>query len=47
MHDSTVNPLSSKTGEIVFEVPEAVHGSEDELQIHFISGGDIVKFKIR
>jgi len=47
MHDSTVNPLSSQTGEIAFEVPEAVYDSEDELQLHFISGNDVVKFKIR
>lgn len=47
MHDSTVNPLSSQTGEIVFSVPETVHSSEDEIQIHFISGKDTVKFKIR
>lgn len=47
MHDTTVNPLSSQTGEIAFEVPEAVYASEDELQIHFISGNDAVKFKIR
>ena len=47
MHDSTVNPLSSQTGEIVFEVPKAVHKSKDELQIHFTAGNDIVKFKIR
>lgn len=47
MHGSKVNPLSSQSGEIAFEVPEAVHASEDELQIHFLAGNDVVKFKIR
>lgn len=47
LHDSTINPLSSKTGEIAFEVPETVASSEDELVIQFISGSDVVKFKIR
>ncbi|MCI9447481.1 MAG: DUF4352 domain-containing protein [Lachnospiraceae bacterium] len=47
MHGSKVNPLSSQSGEIAFEVPEAVHASEDELQIHFLAGNDVIKFKIR
>lgn len=47
MHGSKVNPLSSQSGEIAFEVPEAVHASEDELQIHFLSGNSVLKFKIR
>lgn len=47
LHDSTVNPLSSQTGEIVFEVPEAVASSEDELLIRFTSGNDTVQFKLR
>ncbi len=47
LHDSTINPLSSKTGEIAFEVPETVAGSTDELILEFISGSDAVKFKIR
>ena len=47
LHDATINPLSSQSGEIAFEVPETVHASADELQLHFISGNDVVKFKIR
>lgn len=47
IHDSTVNPLSSVTGELVFEVPETVSASEDELQLHFEAGKDTLKFKIR
>ena len=47
LHDTSINPLSSKTGEIVFEVPEAVTSSEDELIIEFSAGQDSVKFKIR
>ena len=47
IHDSTVNPLSSQDGEIIFQIPDSVSESEDELQLHFISGNDIVIFKIR
>lgn len=47
MHDSSINPLSSKSGEIAFDVPESVATSTDELIIEFISGNDSVKFKIR
>lgn len=47
MHDSSINPLSSKSGEIAFDVPESVATSTDELIIEFISGNDTVKFKIR
>lgn len=47
LHDQTINPLSSKTGELAFEIPEAVAGSTDELFIQFSSGNDSIKFKIR
>lgn len=47
LHDSVINPLSSRTGEIVFEIPSSVAESEDELTIQFSSGNDAVKFKIR
>ena len=47
LHDSTVNPLSSQTGEIAFEIPETVASSTDELIISFISGNDVVNFKLR
>ena len=47
LHDSTVNPLSSQSGEIAFEIPETVASSTDELIISFISGSDVVNFKLR
>lgn len=47
LHDSTINPLSSQTGEIAFEIPSTVSDSEDELLIQFSSGNDLIKFKIR
>lgn len=47
MHDSTVNPLSSKDGEIAFDIPEVVANSEEELLLQFTSGNDTVTFKIR
>lgn len=47
LHDSTINPLSSRTGEIVFEIPSTVAESEDELLIQFSLGNDIIQFKIR
>lgn len=47
LHDSTINPLSSQTGEIAFEIPSTISDSEDELLIQFSSGNDLLKFKIR
>lgn len=47
LHDSKVNPLSSQTGEIAFDVPETVASSQEELLIQFTSGNDSVKFKLR
>lgn len=47
MHDSTINPLSSKTGEIVFNISEVVANSEDEILLQFNSGNDTIQFKVR
>ena len=47
LHDSSINPLSSQTGEIAFEIPSTVADSADELLIEFSSGNDKIKFKIR
>lgn len=47
LHDKTINPLSSKNGELAFEIPNNVANSKDELFIQFKSGDDSVKFKIR
>lgn len=47
MHDSTINPLSSKEGDIAFEVPDTVINSTDPLIVQFNSGSKNVKVKIR
>lgn len=47
LHDSTINPLSSQSGEIAFEIPEAVVNATDEILIRFYSGDDMAIFKVR
>lgn len=47
LHDSSINPLSSRSGEVVFEIPESVASASDEVIIKFISGEDSISFKIR
>lgn len=47
LHNTSINPLSSKTGEIVFEIPEKVSESDDELLLQFMTSSDSLKFKIR
>ncbi len=47
MHDSTINPLSSRAGEVAFQIPESVASDSGELLIEFRCSGDSVKFKLR
>lgn len=47
MHDSVINPLSSKDGEIAFVVPNSVINAEDELLVKFSSNNDFIIFKLR
>lgn len=47
LHDSTLNPLTSIDGEIVFSVPEKITSSKEELLLVFFVGEDSVTFKIR
>lgn len=47
LHDSSINPLSSRSGEVVFEIPESVASASDEVIIKFISGENSISFKIR
>lgn len=47
LHSTSINPLSSKEGEIAFEIPESVANASDEMFIQFKSGNDTVKVKIR
>lgn len=45
--DTHVNPLSTKTGDLAFEIPDAVADSEDELLLRFYSGNDELTYKLR
>ena len=47
MHDSTINPFSTKTGVIAFEIPDSVASSEDELLLVISAGNKNLQFKIR
>ncbi len=47
LHDSNLNPLTQGTGEILFEVPDTVASSADELLIRFSAGEEAISFKIR
>lgn len=47
LHDSSLNPLSSKKGLIAFEIPDEVISSEDELLFILEEGEKEVKYKIR
>lgn len=47
MFDSSINPLTQKSGEIVFEIPESVASATDELLVNFNSGNDGISFKVR
>ncbi len=47
LHDSHINPLSSKNGEIAFAIPDSVASAADEILIQFKSKNDIIKIKVR
>lgn len=47
MHDSTVNPLSSKSGRIAFEIPDSVADSTEELVLVISAGQESVEVKLR
>lgn len=47
LHDSSLNPLTSKDGIIVFSVPDAVANSDDPLSVSFSAGRDEVTFDLR
>lgn len=47
LHDEFLNPLSSASGVIVFELPDAVVNGSEGLVIQFISGEDLVEFTLR
>lgn len=45
--DSTINPLSSKEGDIAFELPNSVADSSEPLLIEFSAGSDKIVFSLR
>lgn len=47
IHDTTVNPLSSKNGVVAFEIPDKVADSEEELILDISAGSDELKIKLR
>lgn len=47
MHDSVINPLSSKSGEITFAIPDAVAEATEELILQLSAGNDKLKIKLR
>lgn len=47
LHDSSMNPLTSKDGIIVFSVPDTVVNGEDSLSITFSAGRNEITFSLR
>ena len=47
LHDQSLNPLSTKEGDIAFEIPESITASTDELILQFKSGNSDLNIKVR
>lgn len=47
LHDSSLNPLTSKSGNIAFEVPAAVVTGSESIVIVFSQGDDSIEFTLR
>lgn len=47
IHSTGVNPLSTKSGIVVFEIPDSVAESSEELILVISAGNDKIKFKVR
>lgn len=47
LHDSTLNPLTSKDGIIVFSIPDTVVNGEDSLVLTLSAGHDEISFSLR
>lgn len=47
LHNATLNPLTSKNGIIVFELPEMIETSEESLTLTFSAGLDEVSISLR
>ena len=47
LYDETLNPLSSKEGDVIFTIPDNVASSEDELILQFTMGKNALSIKVR
>lgn len=47
LHDTTVNPLSTKSGSIAFEIPDSIATTNEELILVISAGRKNIKFKVR
>lgn len=47
LHDQSLNPLSSKDGDIAFEIPDSVANATDELILHLKAGNSNLNIKVR
>lgn len=47
LHDSTLNPLTTKEGFIVFSLPDAVTSSEEPLSFKLTAGSDTLTYMLR
>lgn len=47
LHNTTLNPLNSKSGELAAAIPNVIADGEDELILRFSFGADAVEYKIR
>lgn len=47
LHDQSLNPLSTKDGDIAFEIPDSVSASTDELILQLKAGNSDLNIKVR
>ncbi|WP_125143688.1 hypothetical protein [Clostridium transplantifaecale] len=47
LYDTSVNPLSTKSGMIAFEVPDSVASADEELVLVISAGKDALQIKVR
>lgn len=47
MMDSTINPLSTKSGDLAFELPDSIANSGEPLTLEISAGSDTIDFAIR
>lgn len=47
LHDTSLNPLQSKSGSMAFEISDSVANAADELILEFQSGSKALDYKVR